>query len=138
MMLSFFTTLLLTAMLAFGQPGTDEYKYAAEKFQLGLPMTQAQVSSADDYDVYLQEYKKEMDGKPYYCGGTNAFYAGLDYIMSANEVVAMMDAQAAQGATILRIFTSFFDSVPNSMMPDFGEYNEQALGEARFRPCRDG
>ena len=32
--------------------------------------------------------------------------------MNQNEVVAMMKEQKKQGASILRIFTSFFDSVP--------------------------
>jgi len=31
-----------------------------------------------------------LDGKPYYCAGTNAYYAGLKYIMSDREVAVMM------------------------------------------------
>lgn len=31
-----------------------------------------------------------LDGKPYYCAGTNAYYAGLKYIMSDSEVAVMM------------------------------------------------
>jgi hypothetical protein len=31
-----------------------------------------------------------LDGKPYFCAGTNAYYAGLKYIMSDGEVAVMM------------------------------------------------
>jgi hypothetical protein len=31
-----------------------------------------------------------VDGKPYFCAGTNAYYAGLQWIMSDGEVAVMM------------------------------------------------
>lgn len=31
-----------------------------------------------------------LDGKPYWCAGTNAYYAGLKWIMSDGEVAVMM------------------------------------------------
>lgn len=68
-----------------------------------------------------------VNDEPFYCSGTNAFYAGLEYIMSEDEVTHMMKEHADRGVTVLRLFMSFFDSVPNSMMPSFGEYNEEAL-----------
>jgi hypothetical protein len=68
-----------------------------------------------------------VNDEPFYCSGTNAFYAALEYIMSEDEVTHMMKEHADRGVTVLRLFMSFFDSVPNSMMPSFGEYNEEAL-----------
>lgn len=70
----------------------------------------------------------ELNGKPYYCAGTNAFYAALKWIMSDSEVNVMFKEHANRGANVMRIFAhSNFDSVKDPMMPDFGVYNEDAL-----------
>ena len=150
---------VLFFVTVWSQPGTNVEAYAADKFFIGLPTEpmEEQAVSLDLKVLNLQEnnYFKQftpapgsvynnigfvkasgtrftVNGQPYYCSGTNAFYAGLEYIMSEDEVVVMMREQKARGATILRIFTSFFDSVPNSMMPTFGQYNEQALRRLDF------
>lgn len=124
---------------AWAQPFTNGDAYAASKFFIGIP-SDADKDAAKALDLSPFEYNDEeyrnlvrpkpgavyenigfvkgdgnqfsVNGKPYYCSGTNAFYAGLEYIMSSNEVVAMMREQKKQGASILRLFTSFFDSVP--------------------------
>lgn len=70
----------------------------------------------------------ELNGQPYYCAGTNAFYAALKWIMSDSEVSVMMKEHADQGANVMRIFAhSNFDSVKDPMMPDFGVYDEAAF-----------
>lgn len=122
---------------AVGQPFSNSELYAASKFFIGIP-TDSDGRYAKPFDLkpdVREDYrglssprpgavyenvgfvkgdgnKFTVNGRPYHCSGTNAFYAGLEYIMSENEVVAMMKEQKEQGATILRIFASFFDSVP--------------------------
>ena len=40
----------------------------------------------------------------------------------------VLQVHASKGATIMRVFShSNFDSVPDPMMPSFGQYNEDAL-----------
>lgn len=75
-----------------------------------------------------------LNGMPWYCAGTNAYYAALKWLMSDSEVSVMMREHSARGATVLRVFAhSFFqglgnsNSVPQPMMPIIGEYNEEAI-----------
>jgi len=69
-----------------------------------------------------------LNGERYLCSGTNAYYAGLKYIMSDSEVAYMMEEQAKRGVTVMRVFAfSNFDSVPDPIMPEFGVFNEDAL-----------
>ena len=69
-----------------------------------------------------------LNGLPYEFGGTNAFYAALDYIMSEAELKYMLREQARAGTSVIRVFSSFFDSVPPpSMMPEYGVFSESAL-----------
>ena len=133
----FLCSILLASTV--GQPFTNTDLYAASKFFIGLPID-SDGQYAKPFDVIpsvreseeFREFEKPrpgavyenvgfvkrdgvafiVNGRPYHCSGTNAFYAGLEYIMNQNEVVAMMKEQKKQGASILRIFTSFFDSVP--------------------------
>lgn len=122
-----------------GQPFTNTNLYAASKFFIGIPTDEdGQYAKPSDVTPSVREseellkFKKPgpgavyenvgfvkgdgdvfvVNGRPYHCSGTNAFYAGLEYIMNEDEVVSMMKEQKKQGASILRIFTSFFDSVP--------------------------
>ncbi|KAG7672584.1 hypothetical protein KSW81_001546 [Nannochloris sp. 'desiccata'] len=86
------------------------------------------ISAANEGFVKASGSQFILNGNPWYCAGTNAYYAGLKYIMSDNEVFVMMKEHARQGATVLRVFAfSNFDSVPDAMMPDFGVYNEEAI-----------
>lgn len=125
---------------AWGQPFANTDAYAASKFFIGTPSV-AENEFAKPLDLRNMSEEKHdgnrellppspgavyenigfvrgdgikfsVNGKPYYCSGTNAFYAGLEYIMSETEVIAMVREQKKQGASILRIFTSYFDSVP--------------------------
>jgi mannan endo-1,4-beta-mannosidase len=69
-----------------------------------------------------------LDGLPWYCSGTNAYYAALKYIMPESELDVMMRAHANEGINVMRIFAhSNFDSVPDAMMPTFGQYNEESI-----------
>jgi len=68
-----------------------------------------------------------LNGKPWRFAGTNAFYAGLEYIMSEDEVRHMMMEQEKAGTSVMRLFVSSLDGVPNSMMPEFGVVSESAL-----------
>lgn len=65
---------------------------------------------------------------PWYCAGSNAYYAALKWIMSENEVSVMFREHAQRGVTAMRVFAhSSFDSVSSPMMPSFGTYNEDAI-----------
>ena len=68
-----------------------------------------------------------LNGKPWQFSGTNAFYAGLEYIMSEDELRHMMQEQEKAGTSVIRLFVSSLDGVPNSMMPEFGKVSESAL-----------
>lgn len=69
-----------------------------------------------------------LNGTPWYCSGTNAYYAGLKYIMSDSDVDVMMKLHAQRGVNVMRVFAhSNFDSVPDAMMPSFGQYNEESI-----------
>jgi mannan endo-1,4-beta-mannosidase len=144
--------LCMVMVAANGQPGLNVQEYAASKFDLGLsPNTQISTVEGNTTDivtamlsvqttptpgesfqnkgfVYAQGNQFFLNGQPFFCSGTNAFYAGLKWIMSDNEVAVMMKEQAARGVTAMRVFAfSSFDSVPESIMPSFGEYNEEAI-----------
>ena len=48
--------------------------------------------------------------------------------MSEAELKYMMREQARAGTSVIRVFSSFFDSVPPpSMMPEYGVFSESAL-----------
>lgn len=68
-----------------------------------------------------------LNGQPWQFAGTNAFYAGLEYIMSEDELRHMMKEQENVGTSVMRVFTSSFERVPNSMMPEFGVVSESSL-----------
>ena len=59
-----------------------------------------------------------LNGKPWQFSGTNAFYAGLEYIMSEDELRHMMQELEMAGTSVIRLFVSSLDGVPNSMMPE--------------------
>lgn len=48
------------------------------------------ISSLNQGFVDTQGSQFILNGNPWYCAGTNAYYAGLKYIMSDNEVSVMM------------------------------------------------
>ena len=48
------------------------------------------ISAVNQGFVDTQGSQFILNGQPWYCGGTNAYYAGLKYIMSDNEVAVMM------------------------------------------------
>ena len=146
--------LLLTALPALAQ---EAFPAAADsvpaRFDVGLAPNAAGISTLQGQETLLvQSYlvqttqpgvsglnqgfvkpsgtKFVVNGQPYYCSGTNAYYAALKWIMSDNEVAVMMKDHAARGTNVIRVFThSFFDSVPGgtAMMPTFNSYNEDAL-----------
>lgn len=134
-----FLVLSILLISAWGQPSKNAKEYASSKFFIGVPNDTAPfiLEQADTYSLVNddQEYRElvrpkpgavyqnigfvkpdgnrfSVNGKPFSCAGTNAFYAGLEYIMSQEEVVNMMLQQKNQGSSVLRIFASFFDSVP--------------------------
>lgn len=148
--------LLACAAIAHGQktyPSINSDSYAAAKFALGLPPATSSISTVEgNSTVLIQSYFEvqgvpqvgvsglnrgfveaygtsfTVNGKPYFCGGTNAYYAGLKWIMSDNEVAVMMKVHSNRGANVLRVFAhSNFNSVPSPMMPLIGVYNEDAI-----------
>jgi len=49
------------------------------------------ISMANEGFVEARGSQFILNGNPWYCAGTNAYYAGLKYIMSDNEVSVMME-----------------------------------------------
>ena len=50
----------------------------------------AGVSAKNKGYIKAQSTQFVLNGQPWYCAGTNAYYAALKYIMSDNEVAVMM------------------------------------------------
>jgi hypothetical protein len=131
-----------------GQPSYGEFEAAAAaRADLGLD---GAISTAEGNDTFsVQDIRERVSspwpgisgrnagfvstsgpnfilgGNPWYCAGTSAYYAALEWIMSENEVEVMMREHARQGATVLRVFAhNNFWPEPQVMMRFFGQYNE--------------
>ena len=146
--------LIATFLLRFahGQTSFDSSIYISDKFNLALG--NAQTISTPEGENYKPETVVissvpvpgesfmnkgfvavdqktatfSLNGKPFYFSGTNAYYAGLLYIMKDAEVAVMAQEHASRGVSVIRAFAfSNFDSVPDAIMPKFGVYNEKAL-----------
>ena len=133
------------AELKFGGLRLENHKHARDQNEIHVRQSLSAQYSEDPetWDTYMPPgpgnvYKNTgfvtangtsltLNGKPWQFSGTNAFYAGLEYIMSEDEVRHMMLEQEKVGTSVMRLFVSSLDGVPNSMMPEFGVVSESAL-----------
>ncbi|KAL4519672.1 hypothetical protein Ndes2437A_g07850 [Nannochloris sp. 'desiccata'] len=70
-----------------------------------------------------------LDGKPWHCAGTNAYYAAITDRLTPGEVDELFKTHAEKGATVLRVFahSDGASSTSNPIQPSLGVYNEDAL-----------
>lgn len=63
--------------------------------------------------VKAQGTQFSLNGQPWYCAGTNAYYAALKYIMSDNEVAVMMRVGSLVELYCTLRFIQFLSSLPS-------------------------
>lgn len=70
-----------------------------------------------------------LKSKPFFCAGTNAFYAALVDIFTETQVKQFFHVHAARGASVVRIFahSDGTASASHPIQPSLGKYDETAL-----------
>lgn len=67
-----------------------------------------------------------LDNTPWYCAGTNAFFAAKIDMLGEAEVAELFKTHAEHGASAVRVFALEHEA-SNGIMPAIGKYNEEAL-----------
>jgi hypothetical protein len=67
-----------------------------------------------------------LDGKPYFCAGTNAYYMSRIDFLSAQEMIYQMMKHSELQGNVLRVFFAY-DFSSSGTQPQLGVYNEDAL-----------
>jgi mannan endo-1,4-beta-mannosidase len=70
-----------------------------------------------------------LNGRPWHCAGTNAYYAAITDRLTPQEVDQLFKTHAEKKATVIRVFahSDGAASTSNPIQPSLGVYNENAL-----------
>lgn len=72
-----------------------------------------------------------VNGQPYTCAGTNAYYMSRLDFLSTDEVLSQIKQQVDEGANVLRVFIAY-DFNSEGTQPSLGTYNEEALARVDY------